>query len=152
MPHPTDAAVKAATTADLLDEQAVLEGIQRDAKAKLEVVRAELITRTAKDLDAALEVAKKQGGTIDFLFGNMELTASIDKEVKWDSAKLMAVIGQLPWASAQQIFKMEFSIPERTYAVLPAAMSVSEEQAALLKQIDAARSVKYGKPKITARA
>jgi hypothetical protein len=161
MNRPTDAAsiiaeqaamAKTATTAALLSLQAEWEDCARRAKGSLDAIRDELRSRTAKDLDAALDVAKKQGGTIHFLFGNMELTAEIGKKVEWDSAKLLPVAGAMKWEAAQQIFKFEVSVPEAIWKALPATMSVTEELAEQFKQIAAARTVKYDKPKITARA
>lgn len=139
-------------TAALLSNQAVLEDDARAIKAQLDGLRAELQRRVAANLDAAVEDAGKQHGAFSFIHDGLPLKAQIDKDVEWDSAKLMPVVGALPWETARKLFKIDFSIPEAIYKTLPATMSTTPELAELLKQIEAARTVKYGKPKITARA
>lgn len=137
--------------AKLLAAQSEWETIASKAKVSLEIIRAELTSRVAVDLDSTVEEAQRQGGTFHFVHDNILLTAVIDKKVEWDSAKLLPVAGAMDWAIVQKIFKIEFSVPEKVYSVLPAAMSISDEQQVLFKQIEAARTVKYGRPKIAAR-
>jgi hypothetical protein len=65
----------------------------------------------------------------------------IGKTVKYDNPALYTIAASIPWEQAQQVFKIEFDVAEKTLKSL--------EDEDLKKRIAAARTVKYGEPKIT---
>lgn len=130
----------------LMAESEVKACVRELEKAKLDVapIQAELERRYGAALAAEYNAQKKQSGTVRLeLPEDFEAVADASKKVEWDSGKLMAVASTMSWDQASKLFKIDFSVPEKIYSGLAAA------NPELAKAIDAARAVKYGKPKIT---
>jgi hypothetical protein len=71
----------------------------------------------------------------------LRLKASISKTVKWDSEKLKAIAAKMPWDLANEVFEIEFSVPEARYQNMT--------DAALKHTLTGARTTKYGDLKVT---
>jgi hypothetical protein len=61
-------------------------------------------------------------------------------KVKWDSKKLQAVAATMPWEKIEKVFKIEFSVPERTFK------AITEDK--LMELLKPARTVEFSAPKI----
>lgn len=125
-----------------------IEGVKRvqaDFKARQGALETELAKRMEPHVTAARAAAPdKQHGTFNAAVTNtVSAKIEVKKTVDWDSAKLMAVAQTLPWERVSAIFKIEFSVSEKIYEGLQAAAPE------LAKQIESARTVKYGAPKVT---
>ena len=131
---------------ELYAEQVGLERVLADFKGRLVAVNAEIDTRLAPSVAAAILASKKTHGVVNApvpLSNTLSMKIDMPKKVEWDSAKLMAVAQTLPWPQVEAIFKIEFSVPEKIYGGLAAG------NPELAKLIDAARTVKYGKAKVS---
>lgn len=132
--------------AELYKEREALDLVLADFKARANAVDGEIGTRTAEAVKAIVAASGKTHGVINapLLMCN-SLTAKVDisKKVDWDTGKLMAIAQTLPWDRVKAIFKIDFSVSETIYKGLEAAAPE------LFKQIEAARTVKYGEPKLT---
>lgn len=126
-----------ATLEDLRGLDAQLKAHADQIKVMRATIEAEL-TRRTKD---AFDFAGKQSGDVTSIIQGIKLKASIDKKVKWDTKKLMAVAATLPWDKAQQLFKFELAVPETVYNALT--------DDTLKKQITDARTVNYGDLRVT---
>lgn len=82
----------------------------------------------------------KEVGTTRFAIGSKIYKAEIDKTVKWDSAALETIASTMPWNEARALFKITFEVPEKNFK------DAGDNLKALLM---AARTVKYGQPKIS---
>lgn len=141
-----DASVSRAEAFGMPDEKlaaAIIEGrgLLSDLKQTLSIFEDELSKRQTNNAKAVLDGEGKQYGTTTFTFGKLKLKAEAKKSVSWDSDKLKAIAGSLPWPVVERMFDIEFSIPERVYSGI-----VDQE---LLDKIDAARTTKYGDMKVT---
>lgn len=116
------------------------ESIIDAAKAQMEILNAELRSRFENRLNQALSEQNKKHGQHTFEVDGHKLTAEITARVKWDSSKLEKVAYSMPWAEVQRIFKVEFSVPEKTFATI--------SDAKLIDQLVEARTVKYSDPKV----
>ena len=122
------------------------EGVKHvmdDFKTRANLIQAEIEARTADAVKLAISQAGKSHGTIRAQITNT-LSAKIDisKKVEWDSAKLQAIAQTLPWERVAKIFKIDFSISEKIYDGIGAALPE------LADKIDMARTVKYSAPKV----
>lgn len=117
-------------------------------KTNLNALNAELARRSDAAADQKYADENKQHGVVHFTLDNVPLTADISKKVEWDSNKLMAVAAKLPWEKVQTLFKIEMSMGEKVFAVIDAGAIAPE----IVADIKAARTVKYGEPKITPKA
>ena len=115
-----------------------------DAKVWLAHVQAELTARLAPSVKSELAALNKPAGTVNMtLQGGMSAKGVVDKKIEWDSEKLIAIAQTMPWARVIKIFKIDFGVAEKIYEGIKAT---DEDLAA---QLDKARTVKYGDPKIT---
>lgn len=113
-------------------------------KSWLGQLNAEVSARLGSSAKAAFEQAGKEHGTLTLpLQGGLAAKVEIGKRVEWDSGKLLAIAQSMPWERVNQIFKIAFSVSETTYKGIAAV------DATLKAQIDEARTVKLGEPKIT---
>jgi len=112
-----------------------------ESKAKIETFNNELRRRFQSLLTDALGQQDKQHGQHTFEVDGVKLTGEIRATVKWDSKKLEDIASSMPWHEAQRIFKIDFSVPEKTFH------SLHDQK--LLDQLVDARTVKYSEPKVT---
>jgi len=137
--------------ADLNDRLAALKAQEADIKARLKEVTGTIELVTALDVQKAITASGKTHGVvytdpINGGFGtNRTFTGKVDiaKKVKWDSEKLLKVAMEMPWSKVQRLFKLEVSVPERTYDGIQAV------DPDLFAKIEEARTVEYSAPKIT---
>jgi hypothetical protein len=71
----------------------------------------------------------------------VKLTLIMKPKIKWDNLKLRDVAGSMDPDMVYQIFKIEFSVPERTFKALT--------DKKLIEQLTEARTVTYPEPKVT---
>jgi hypothetical protein len=109
-------------------------------KEILDAINEEILGRYQSAFMAELKVAGKTDGEMTREFDGVRMTFAIKPKVKWDSKKLQAVAATMPWEKIEKVFKIEFSVPERTYK------SITED--ALMAAIVPARTVEYSAPKI----
>lgn len=100
-----------------------------------------LAERYAADMTLALSQSGKTSGEITQEIDGVKLTLSIKPKVKWDNLKLRDVAGSMDPDMVYQIFKIEFSVPERTFKALT--------DKKLIEQLTEARTVTYPEPKVT---
>jgi hypothetical protein len=133
-----------ATLSDLLQLQEGYASGVDSLKARLAEVKAEVSRRYAASAVQTLgQLGKEHGSGKLELQDGFAVKYKVDREVKWDSAALMAVAQTLPWERVRQIFKIEFSVPEKIYAGIAAAAPE------LAQRIDAARTTKIKEPSVT---
>lgn len=111
------------------------------SKKKIEEFNAELRRRYEGVLSEYLHKQDKQHGQHTFEADGFKLTGEIRSTVKWDSNSLQQVAQTMPWMEVQKVFKIEFSVPEKTFN------SITDE--ALRSRLVEARTVKYSEPKIS---
>jgi hypothetical protein len=109
-------------------------------KEVLDAINEEILTRYQPAFMAELKAAGKHDGEMTREIDGVRMTFAIKPKVKWDSKKLQAVAATMPWEKIEKVFKIEFSVPERTYK------SITED--ALMAAIVPARTVEYSNPKI----
>jgi hypothetical protein len=100
-----------------------------------------LAERYAADMKLALEQSGKTSGELTQEIDGVKLTLSLKPKVKWDNLKLRDVAGSMDPDMVYQIFKIEFSVPERTFKALT--------DKKLVEQLTDARTVTYPEPKVT---
>jgi DNA repair ATPase RecN len=116
-------------------------------KSRIQEIEGELTRRFGNDFKNALTAQTKLSGEMAWIEaeGNSEiaLKGAISKKVEWDSDRLLAVASTMSWDAARTIFKFKAEIPEAIYK----GLAVADEK--LREQINAARTVTYGEPKVT---
>lgn len=114
--------LRRASLSDLLDLQGGYEDAVVKFKARIAAVQEELSFRYASSAVAALVQQGKEHGSGKLpLQDGFAVTYKVDREVKWDSEKLLAVAQTLPWERVNAIFKIGFSVPEAIYKGIAAA-------------------------------
>lgn len=106
------------------------------AKAEAKLVQDEITARLQPAATSMFVRQKKHSGDVTFEADGVTLKASISKTVKWDSPKLMAIASTMDWDTAQRVFDISFSVPERTFTAIP--------DPELIAKLQDARTVKYG--------
>lgn len=133
-----------ASLSDLLQLQTGYVDAIDKFKGRLAAVKDELGARYGESAKHALAQKQKEHGTGKLpLQDGFVAEYKIDREVKWDSDKLMAVAQTLPWERVQALFKIVFSMPEAIYA------GVSALSPELRAKIDEARTTKIKPATIT---
>lgn len=91
-----------------------------------------------------MSTSGKQSGEITWtLEDGSRYKGSVSKTVKYDSDKLQRIASSMPWDKAQNVFKIELSVPEATY------QDIRKLDPALAREIEEARTVRYGDIKVT---
>lgn len=135
------------------------ELVERDAELGVEIKEAQAARKliaerllavansTGENAFDALDPAEARAGTQTIVFKSHDadgteyrLTGEVKKTVDWDSKALLAAAAALPWDTVQEIFKIEFSVPEKTWNAIKEGAFVTDDTRAA---IAAARSVKY---------
>lgn len=107
-------------------------------KSVVGMVDVEMAERARPALEAAYAAQDKLSGKLTVTAGDgIEFIGEKKKDVKWDSQKLMAIASTMAWPQAQALFKIEFSVPEKTYGGLAGS------NPDLKAKIDEARTVDY---------
>lgn len=132
--------IKSKTTAELQAFAIEITEAIAFQKATLDNINAELLARYGERFKAELASAGKTEGEISREVDGVKLTFAIKPKVKWDGAKLQAIASSLPWDVAQRVFKIEFSVPEKTYKAMT--------DTGLLNRLSDARTVEYSEPKV----
>jgi hypothetical protein len=110
-------------------------------KAMISHIDMELVRRHGDSMKAMMTADGKTHGEISREIDGVKLTYSAKAKIKWDSEILSEIASTLPWATAKKVFKIEFSIPEKTFNAL------TDDR--LIAQANAARTVEYTEPKVT---
>lgn len=135
------------TLPELLKEQNAVAELLNTAKACVAAVQAEVNARLGKSGVNDLAAQAKTHGTVTLeLQDRMRAKVVVDRKVKWDGAKLLAVAQTMPWDRAMSIFKLDVSMSETAYK------GVAMMDAELKAKIDAARTETIGEPKVTLEA
>lgn len=129
--------------ADLYVYQRAVHACLEQAKQEAAAVDGAIAARLKDSVDAAYQQAGKSHGTVRLHGdGDIEIVGNASKKVEWDQGALRDLAAKMDWGTVSHFFKITFSVPEKVYDGLPPD---DPRKAAL----DAARTVKYGAPKIT---
>jgi len=128
------------TTAELRKIFTDLDEVIDAAKRSQEEISQLLLLRHSKRFQDELASSGKQDGEMTRDVDGEKLTFAIKAKVKWDSKALQDIASNLPQDTVFKIFKIEFSVPERTFKALT--------DDALITQLTTARTVEYAQPKI----
>jgi hypothetical protein len=141
---PAESFLRDMTYPALQETQTAAEQDIASARAWLARVNMEVERRLYDSAKAAFQQADKDSGTLKLpVQGGVIAKVDIKKTVKWDSAKLLELSKAMPWERVQQLFKIDFSVPENTYK------AARELDPALADSLDTARTVVFSDPKIT---
>lgn len=128
------------TTAELRQIATELDEVIDAAKRSQEEIAQILLQRHSKTFIEELTKAGKQDGEMTREVDGAKLTFAIKAKVKWDSNGLRNIASNLPIETVEKIFKIDFSVPERTFKAIT--------DSALLADLTTARTVEYSAPKI----
>lgn len=104
------------------------------ATARLKDLEEQFSERLLGEAAAEFHEAGKGDGEVTFYADGVKAIADVRKTVKWDSNKLKALAGELPWPMVERLFDIKFSMKEATYKAVP--------DDALLARINEARTTK----------
>lgn len=110
------------------------------ATARLKELEAQFSERLLGEAAAEFNEAGKGEGEVTFYVDGVKAIAEARKTVKWDSNKLKALAGDLPWPVVERLFDIKFSMKEATYKAVP--------DDALLARINEARTTKVADLKV----
>jgi len=120
-----------------------------DESARITAYKTEILKTVEAlvkpELDGKFQATQKTHGTASYTVGNAPFNYEIKKEVKWDTNQLKTLYDLMP-GKAQEVVKVEMSIPEKTFHGLTVAL---DKDSPAMKQIMAARTVIFSPPKIT---
>lgn len=131
---------------ELVTRRNVLTGAMTKCKAEIEGVDKE-ICDIIKPEDV-LKAKDKTHGECTAEQDGVKFTVGADKTVKWDSAKLMAVAGQMSWAQANAMFKITFEMSETNYKNLVNNVAAGLVDQKVLDAVNDARTSKIGETKL----
>lgn len=110
------------------------------ATARLKELEAQFSESLLGEAAAEFNEAGKGEGEVTFYVDGVKAIAEARKTVKWDSNKLKALAGELPWPVVERLFDIKFSMKEATYKAVP--------DDALLARINEARTTKVADLKV----
>ena len=110
-------------------------------KSEEEKIQAALLSQYGHQFAQALADNGKQYGDITREVDGVKLTYSVKAKVKWDNDQLAHIASSLDWEMTRKIFKIEFSVPERTFKAL------TDQK--LVDRLTDARTVEYSEPKFS---
>jgi len=140
--QPNRAALMTFALPDLYDYRVDTNAELLRAKAALTEVDGVIAERLRPLSDIAYVASGKMHGTVRFeVDGGMEAKADIAKKVEWDQQRLREIASGMDWPTIQHFFKIEFTVPEKIFDALP-------PDDPRKRALTAARTVKYGEPKI----
>lgn len=132
--------IKSKTTAELQAFATEISEAIAFQKATLDSINAELLGRYGERFTAELALAGKQEGEVSREIDGVKMTFAIKPKVKWDGKKLEAIASTLPWNVVTKVFKIEFTVPEKTFKAMT--------DDGLLSKLNDARTVEYSEPKV----
>lgn len=110
-------------------------------KGQLDAIGAELLRRYASTFEEEMKAGNQIAGEVTRHVDGIKMTYAVKPKVKWDSQVLQDLAKQMDDEIAARIFKVEYSVPEKTYKAITDKL--------LLSAITKARTVEYSDPKIT---
>lgn len=110
-------------------------------KAGIDQIESELMDRLGAQFAKELSDSGRQHGDVSQEVSGIKLTYSVKNKVEWDQDSLKAIAATMPWSTVERVFKIDFSVPEKTFKALTDDM--------LIDKLTKARTVKYSDPKIT---
>jgi HPt (histidine-containing phosphotransfer) domain-containing protein len=110
-------------------------------KGQLDAIGEELLRRYAGKFEDELKSNKQVAGEITREVDGVKMTYAVKPKVKWDSDMLRDLSASMDEEVAERVFKVEYSVPEKTYKAITDKL--------LLNAITKARTVEYSAPKIT---
>lgn len=132
------------TLRELLQEQTAVNDLLATAKACVAAVQQEVAARLGGSGLNDLAAMGKTYGTVTLeLQDKMRAKVVVDRKVKWDGSKLLAVAQTMPWDKAMSVFKLDVSMSETAYK------GVAMLDADLKAKIDDARTEIIAPPKVT---
>lgn len=135
------------TLRELLQEQVAVNDLLATAKSCVAAVQAEISGRLGQSGVNDLAAQGKTHGTVTLeLQDKMRAKVVVDRKVKWDGSKLLAVAQTMPWDKAMSVFKLDVSMSETAYK------GVAMLDPELKAKIDDARTETIGEPKVTLEA
>lgn len=126
--------------ADLHADMTACDIAMAHAKERKAVINDELMARFAIEIGAAFDRAKKVSGTLRLIspgVADFTIGGEIEKKVSWDSDGLLACMADMEWEQVQRIFKIDLSIPEKTWD------GIQKAAPAMAQKFAPARTVKY---------
>jgi len=110
------------------------------SKSRLGELNDEIRRRFEPVLIDALSKQDKQSGQHTFEHDGFKFTGEIKSTVKWDSPTLERIATTMPPEMMRRIFKIDFSVPEKTFK------TITDQK--LIDELIEARTVKYSEAKI----
>jgi hypothetical protein len=127
--------------AELVNAQQGAQALADRYESRVLAIADEINRRVSPTATNGLQHQGKDYGTITFESGGLKFRGTARKEVKWNSESLRAIAASLPWSRVVELFKIEFSVPEKSYAAV-----IDPD---LLAKLDAARTTKIGAMKVS---
>ena len=128
------------TLAELREVIATNQAIADNAEAKIVETLAELRSRFEPTLAEYYAATEKTHGQHTFEVDGVKLVGEVKATIKWNSDALRGIAQTLPAEVVNKLFKIDFSVPEKTY------QSITDTK--LMDRLIDARTVKYSEPKI----
>ena len=129
------------TLAELRELIATNKAIAENAEAKIVEATAVLRSRFEPVLAEYYTSTLKTHGQYTFEVDGVKLVGEVKATVKWNSDALRGIAQTMPIETVNKLFKIDFSVPEKTY------QSITDDK--LLDRLIDARTVKYSDPKIS---
>lgn len=125
--------------ADLHADMTACDIAMAHAKERKAVINDELEARFRTSVDYAFRDRGKAFGTVKITIADpaFKIEAEIEKKVSWDSDELLACMADMDWVQIQAIFKIDLSIPEKTWD------GIQKANPAMAQKFAPARTVKY---------
>lgn len=130
-----------AKLSELLDNRARMEADAAALKKAIQLVNSELVALVKPLVTAALDREGQTHGTVYFMVDNRTYKAVSSKTVEWSQDALREMAHRMEWEDAEDFFKITYGMAEADYkSILEPTMKA---------KLTAARTVKYGEPKIS---
>lgn len=112
------------------------------AKGRLAQIEGRIAALVKAPVDAALTREGTNSGTVRFMVGNEVFKAVISKTVTWSSDALKEIACEISPVMAANLFKVTYAVPDAAFKLVL--------DPNLRARLIAARTIKYGDPKVTA--
>lgn len=125
----------------LADSVVAIKRQEVECSKALRNINKEIDRRWSERVRAKYSQLRKDGGAATISAdGGLTVKSTICKKVVWDQGVLRALAVNVTKPDFDRYFTMKFSVSEKVYGEADASMRAA---------LDAARTVKYGDPKIT---
>lgn len=120
------------------------------SQAQLKVEEKFLSTQLCEIIkpEEIIKAKGKEYGEVTAEVDGAKITVGSDKDVKWDSAKLMVIAGTIDWKQAVAMFKITFEMSETKYKALVDNVAAGIQPQELLDRVNEARTVKITEAKL----